>query len=114
MNPSSQENKWENKWNQTADLNIPTDNKIKFVVPDGVWDGASNTCWVALENNDPVVLPDTWTVAGSSAILFGSEWCTGCEANDLVEGENNVWSKVYEDVTLSAGDIEYKIVKSHV
>ena len=114
MNPSTTANNWNNKWNQTGDLTVPTDNKVKFVVPDGVWDGAANTCWVALDNNDPVVLPETWTVAGSSTALFGTAWCTGCEANDLTKGENNVWTKVYDDVTLTAGDVEYKILKSHV
>ena len=36
MNPNAADNNWNNKWNQSADLNVPTDNKIVYVV-DG-WD----------------------------------------------------------------------------
>jgi hypothetical protein len=114
MNPSTTANNWNNKWNQTGDLKVPTDNKVKFVVPDGVWDGAGATCWVELDNNGPVVLPESWTVAGSSTALFGSEWAPSNEANDLTKGADGVWTKFYDDVTLTAGTIEYKIVKSHV
>ena len=44
MNPSTASNNWNNKWNQTGDLEIPTDGKNLFTVPDGVWDG-STTVW---------------------------------------------------------------------
>ena len=45
MNPSTSTNDWDsgNKWNQTADLNVPTDNKILFTVAAGYWDNASTT-----------------------------------------------------------------------
>ena len=43
MNPSSSTNDWNNKWNQTGDLTIPTDGKNLFTVPDGVWDGSTKT-----------------------------------------------------------------------
>ena len=113
MNPATTENGWDNKWNQTGDLTVPTDDKVKFVVPDGIWDGASNDYWVALDNNEPVVVPDVWTVAGSSAELLGTSWDPANTTNDLTEGENSVWTKFYDDVQLSAGDIQYKIAKGH-
>ncbi len=113
MNPGAAANNWDNKWNQTDDLTVPTDDKVKFVVPDGIWDGASNDYWVALDNNEPVVVPDVWTVAGSSAELLGTSWDPANTTNDLTEGENSVWTKFYDDVQLSAGDIQYKIAKGH-
>lgn len=112
MNPGTQDNKWDNKWNQTADLNIPTDDKVKFVVPDGVWDGASNDYWTTMES-EGVEVPNVWTIAGSSTALFGTAWDVANTNNDLTEGENGVWTKVYTNVTLSAGEIEYKIAKGH-
>ena len=38
MNPSTTANNWNNKWNQTADLIIPTDGKNLYTVKDNTWD----------------------------------------------------------------------------
>ena len=43
MNPGASANNWNNKWNQTGDLNIPTDGKNLFTVANGSWDGATTT-----------------------------------------------------------------------
>ena len=42
MNPSTSVNNWDNKWNQTGDLTIPTDGKNLFTVPSGAWDGSTS------------------------------------------------------------------------
>ena len=42
MNPSTTENNWNNKWNQTADLTIPEEMNC-FTVNTGEWDGANGT-----------------------------------------------------------------------
>ena len=44
MNGSTSANNWNNKWNQTADLKVPTDGKNLFTIPNGSWDGAT-TSW---------------------------------------------------------------------
>ena len=49
MNPSSTANNWNNKWNQTADLTIPTDGKNLFTIPGTTWDGATNSNWSVKE-----------------------------------------------------------------
>lgn len=51
MNPSTTANNWNNKWNQTGDLAVPTDGKNLFTVANGSWDGAT-TAWGTYE---PVV-----------------------------------------------------------
>lgn len=38
MNPSTTANNWNNKWNQTADLTIPTDGKNLYKVKEDTWD----------------------------------------------------------------------------
>ena len=43
MNPGNTANNWDNKWNQTADLTVPSDNKVVYVV-DG-WD-KGNGQWI--------------------------------------------------------------------
>ena len=43
MNPGTTTNDWNNKWNQTADLKVPTDGKNLFTLAANVWDGATTT-----------------------------------------------------------------------
>ena len=43
MDPSKAENNWDNKWNQTANLTIPTDGKNLFTVPSSSWNDATDT-----------------------------------------------------------------------
>lgn len=43
MNPSNTANDWNNKWNQTGDLKVPTDGKNLFTLAADVWDGATTT-----------------------------------------------------------------------
>ena len=38
MNPNTSANNWDNKWDQTGDLNIPTDNQNCFTITDDNWD----------------------------------------------------------------------------
>ncbi len=45
MNPSKTENNWDNKWNQTADLTIPTD-KDTYKYGEGTWDKGSGE-WIS-------------------------------------------------------------------
>ena len=49
MNPSSTANSWNNKWNQTADLKIPTDGKNLFTIPSTTWNDATNSNWSVKE-----------------------------------------------------------------
>ena len=48
MNPSASANNWNNKWNQTGDLTVPTNGQNLFSVPSGAWDG-STTTWGNIE-----------------------------------------------------------------
>lgn len=43
MNPSTTTNNWNNKWDQTNDLSVPTDGKNLFTVAAGAWNNASGT-----------------------------------------------------------------------
>ena len=48
MNPNASANNWNNKWNQTGDLSIPTDDQVLFTVPSDSWDKAT-TGWSVKE-----------------------------------------------------------------
>ena len=43
MNPATTANDWNNKWNQTGDLKVPTDGKNLFTLAADVWDNATTT-----------------------------------------------------------------------
>ncbi len=43
MNPTATANNWSNKWNQTADLTVPTDGTNCYTVTEGTWDKGGGT-----------------------------------------------------------------------
>ena len=56
MNPNATENNWNNKWNQTSDLKVPTDGTNLYTVTEGAWDkgeGTWSTYTVATEPEEP-------------------------------------------------------------
>ena len=92
MNPSASANNWDNKWNQTGDLKIPTDGNNLFTVPSGSWDG-STTSW---SKHTPVEHQDAWTEVTEeiTSYWFGkndsdniSNWVTGYSNN---AGQTNI------------------------
>lgn len=57
MNPTAAENNWDNKWNQTSDLTVPTDGTNCYTVAEGAWDKGEGTwsTFPATEPEEPVV-----------------------------------------------------------
>lgn len=54
MDPSKTENNWDNKWGQTSDLKVPTDDKVCYVLTPGSWDaGAWTTYPPTVTDTDP-------------------------------------------------------------
>ncbi len=45
MNPNASANNWDNKWNQTGDLTLPTDGSNYFKFTSGSWDGGKTGTW---------------------------------------------------------------------
>ena len=43
MNPGTTANNWNNKWNQTSDLTVPTDGTNLYTVKSGTWDKGGGT-----------------------------------------------------------------------
>ena len=63
--------------------------------------------------NGLIPVKKTYTVAGSSDVAFGTAWDPANAENDmfLVSGTIYVWEKY--DLTLLAGDIEFKVCVNH-
>ncbi len=121
MDPGTTDNNWNNKWNQTGDLTIPTNGNNCFTVPSGYWDGAT-TGWgsytpvVVPEWNSPIVNGDSVTFNyWSSDTLTSVEvrgtinnWTDTAEHHMTQDPETGIWS-----VTVSGlynGTYEYKFV----
>ena len=123
MSPSATANNWDNKWNQTSDLTVPTDGTNCYTVKAGTWDSGGGT-WSTYtpagseetEPTDPIETePDetepapagTYYVAGVAA-LCGSEWNNADPANLMTwNGATGLFEKVYENV--AEGTYQFKI-----
>ena len=92
MNPSTTANNWDNKWNQTGDLAVPTDGKNLFTVANGSWDGAT-TAWGTYEPVvvAPVALATPEVVASVDVNVVTLTW-------DDVEGASHYTVQVDDDV----------------
>ena len=92
MNPSASANNWNNKWNQTGDLKVPTDGKNLFTVANGSWDGAT-TAWGTYEPvvAAPVALATPEVVASVDVNVVTLTW-------DAVEGASHYTVQVDDDV----------------
>ena len=55
----------------------------------------------------------TWTVAGSPTTLFGSSWSATDTANDMTDQGNGIFLLSKENVSLSAGTVEFKVCMDH-
>ena len=75
MNPNATENSWNNKWNQTADLKVPTDDTNLYTVKENTWDNGGGTWSVytpAVAEPEPVALAKpnvSFEVEGGNVIL---------------------------------------------
>ncbi|MBO5672684.1 MAG: hypothetical protein J6S09_00155 [Paludibacteraceae bacterium] len=102
MNGSNQTNNWDNKWNQTGDLTIPTDGKNLFDKPNDTWDGATTT-WSTIYDDRKW---STWNGLTYTVELAGemNNWT----AQALTMDANNTGSLT---VSLNANQTyEFKIV----
>ena len=55
----------------------------------------------------------TYTVVGSSAPLFGEAWATAKTENDMTLVEGTKYELVKTDVSLTVGEIQYKVAVNH-
>ena len=103
MNGSTTENNWDNKWNQTGDLTVPTDSKNCFTIPSGAWDG-STTTW---STYTPPADPTKFYITGDSALVVDAGLAAGKAWNaDAIESKKDTFT-----LTLKANqDYKMKVV----
>ena len=118
MNPSATANNWNNKWNQTADLTIPTDGKNHYTVKENTWDkgGGTWSIWPVPAEKNYVDVTITITATASASIKWsnaGDKLADATEYVAMTAGENNTYTytlaQVEEakgvDYTIKVGDI---------
>ncbi len=118
MNPGATANDWNNKWNQTGDLALPTDDANCYTLTEdsGNWNGAGEWSVYSPEEvekptepkeTEPEVVEPTYYVAGVSA-LCGSEWNCADPNNQMTYiAESGLYEMFYENVP--AGSYEFKV-----
>ena len=106
MNPGSTANNWDNKWNQTSDLTVPTDGTNCYTVAEGTWDkggGSWSTISVEPEETDPVEsepsTPSTPVPGDKDYYLIG--YINGADHGDASDS-SNLGDYKFEDGTLTA------------
>ena len=118
MNPSASANNWNNKWNQTADLVIPTDGKNHYTVTAGTWDkgGGTWSIWPIPTEKNYVDVTITITATASASIKWSNAGDKLANATDYVAmtaGENNTYTYTLSQVdditgvtyTIKVGDV---------
>ena len=122
MSPSATANNWDNKWNQTGDLTIPTDSKNCFTLASGNWDGATTT-WSKYTptackkdydaygkcTNTACKTCHFYTVTGSDANVFGSSWKPETGKKMLYNSSTSTYTLTVEGV--AAGEYKFKCIK---
>ncbi|MBQ7631714.1 MAG: hypothetical protein IJS82_03025 [Paludibacteraceae bacterium] len=100
MDPASNTLDWNNKWNQTGDLTLPTDGKNLFTVPSGEWDGSTTTWSTYTPPADPVL----FYVTGDSALVVDAGLAASKAWNaDAIESKADTLT-----LSLKAG-VDYKL-----
>ena len=105
---------------------IPMENFVDMDEEDGLTIGALDTVvfyYVPSQSNvisyniigkyvDPIS-EHTYTVAGSSVAVFGTQWDKTNTANDMIKDEMGIYRFEKTEVTLAAGTISFKVVKDY-
>ena len=92
-------------------LNAATE--IKYLGTTSWSDAQLDYLWIE-KTGDVEVATDVYTVAGSPASLFGTEWDPTNTANDMtLNAETNLYEWSAKDAELSAGIVAFKVVVNH-
>ena len=113
MNPSAAANNWNNKWNQTADLVIPTDGKNHYTVKAGTWDkgGGTWSIWPVPTVKTYVDITITVTANAPASIKWanaGDKLADATEYVAMTAGENNTYTYTLAQVDELKG-VDYTV-----
>ena len=96
----------------------PAQDMVKTIDADGIYDltftfnATSKAVDCTIEKKGDANIERSYVVAGSSETLFGKSWDGTLAANKMTKNTDGLWEKTYADVTLTAGQISWKVVKN--
>ena len=100
-------NNWSNKWNQTADLKVPTDGTSLYTVAEGAWDKGAGA-WSVYTPGDEVTEVTTAPLAYSYYVVGSmNSWTCADDALGMSDADGDGIYSV--TVALAAGSYTYKI-----
>ena len=85
MNGADADNKWDNRYNQTGDLTVPTGKAFYYAVPDGWWDTSGDTYWQ--QKPLGICLSGTWLRFKGETITLTAT-CAGAKYFQWYKGDN--------------------------
>ena len=99
------------------DIAYPSQNWIATIDENGNYDVKitfnAETQEITFNATAVEVTEDFYTVAGEPEAIFGAEWNPSYTANNMVKGEDGIYTWTKNDVEMAAGDvIEFKVVKN--
>lgn len=107
MNPSASANNWDNRWNQTSDLKVPTDGTNHYTVAEGAWDKGAGSWSTYVVKQEPVALdaPVVATSVNVNVVTLTWEAVTGA-SHYTVQVDDDVEEEVYTTSYEFTGDYE--------
>lgn len=104
MNPDTPENNWGNKWNQSADISMPT--------TDALYKMSSNTGWDSwtIEPTAVSTMADGYYVVGEPSSVFPTGWSIGDAQQMTANGTTWTWTKSSVNLAADAA-IAFKVKK---
>ena len=102
MDPSTTENNWNNKWNQSANITMPT--------TDALYEMSSNTGWDSwtIEPTAVSTMADGYYVVGEPGSVFPSGWSISEDQYMTANGTTWTWTKTPVTMT-DDGVISFKV-----
>ena len=101
MNPGATANNWNNKWNQTADLTVPTDGTNFYTVKEGTWDNGGGTWSTYTPAVVALAAPEVTVAVDVNVITL--TW-------DAVAGAKHYTVQVDDDVVENVDETSYSFV----
>jgi uncharacterized repeat protein (TIGR02543 family) len=99
---------WTGDANQTVDMKFAESTCIEITAGEG------KATYTAVDCESDIEPETTWTVAGSSAAVFGTAWDPANVANDMTLQNDGTYKWEKKELLFAAGDaIEFKVVKNH-
>ena len=101
MNPSASANNWNNKYNQTGDLTIPTNGNNLYTVKEGTWDkgGGSWSKLMSLSADKYMyfVKPNDWTTSIIQFFIGHDSYSIGYKMAEVSNTSLYYWASVQRD-----------------